>query len=134
MLDQPEDIPTIRHAIRKRIEGLNPTGAAAHERISVLGVFVKQLLAQTRIILLADIDGVPHKFPAGSPGAHYWARRDLAHADLLNLIDRMADDVTTAARAQRRAVGLTGEIPMSQAELDARIAAAARLDALSLVR
>lgn len=148
------DVPTIKNAIRKRIDGLNPAVPTPGQEISVQEVRVtfcpdkcarraagrckSACVSETKLVLCVDIDGVPYVLPFQLPIEpvipHYKARRDLTHADLLNVIDRMANDVNLVAGIQRREKALTGEdAPMSQAELDARIARSIRNNPLGVV-
>lgn len=136
------DVPTIKNAIRKRIDGLNPAEPVSGQKILTQDIRVafcpdkcprkeagrclKACRSETKLILCVEIDGVPYVLPAMVPVEPvipcYLARRDLTHDDLLNVIDRMAEDVKLVAGIQRREKLLTGEdAPMSQAELDARI-------------
>lgn len=130
MLNTPCDLPTIKNAIRKRIDGLNPA-VRSTEKISTQDIRVRFEPTLIKIILCVDIDSVPYVLPAELPDTthvvpYYVTRPDMGHGDLLNLVDRMAEDVKLVAAIQRRQKAITGEdAPMSQAELDARIARAA---------
>lgn len=126
MLTEQSDLPTIKHAVRKRIDGLNPSVPNAGQNISTQDIRVRFDRDETKIILCVDIDGVPYVLPAELPTDHiipyYKVRRDLSHMDLLNAIDRMSEDVKLVAGIQRRQKVMTGEdAPMSQAELDRRV-------------
>ena len=127
MLDELADIPTIKNALRKRVDSLD-----ADKRIRLDDVFVKFTPDAVRILMTVEIDFVPHLIPP--PGQSEPLRRDLTHADLMNWLDRVVERyVKPLRRVQRIDKALTGEINLSQDELDQRLRRAASSDPFTVL-